>query len=374
MKLLFENWRKFLAEDDEATYDVGAATGAPGPGVEVPATRNQRTKEMLKGIGLELIRYIKSGRYGSVYEVRDMNTQQQLAVKTTERSQERDAYNWLKENYESLPVEVQKHFPVIHDIEEISHPDISGSSYAIIMEYLEPGPKEVMRDLFLGPGLGDDERLSTRRQERFLSSQEGVEEIVEYCFKSDTLIGMHAVPDNMPSIEELKAEVYERWATGDDPGAPTEFIDFVDQEFWELYIPKAQRLMNIMCDVWLSADPLKNSSLRFVIVQEMVKRMKEIMDKQVVPVHQSSLEGSLYSGAGKGIESSYPEAESLMKAMEYLDEAGFTPMDVHYDNVLTRPSTDELVIADLGNFRIGIDPRRPRTPMRALASPPREWE
>jgi serine/threonine protein kinase len=373
MHFLFENWRKFLAEDDDATYDLNAAD-ATQAGRGVPATRHQRTKEMLEGIGLELIRYIKSGRYGSVYEARDMNTHQQLAVKTTERRQERDAYNWLKENYESLPDEVQKHFPIVHDIQEVSHPDISGSSYAIVMEFLKPAPKEVIRDLFLGPGLGDDERLAARREDRFLSSFEGVKEVVDYCFLSDTLIGLHAVPDDMPPIEQLKKEVFERWATGDDPGPPTEFIDFEDQEFWELYTPKTTRLMNIMCDVWLSADPLKNSSLRFVIVQELVKRMKQIMGKQVVPVHQSSMVGGEYAGAGEGIESSYPEAESLMKAMKYMDEQGFTPMDVHYDNVLARPSTDELVIADLGNFRIGIDPRRPRTPMRALASPPREWE
>ena len=356
MKLLFENWRRFLSEDDDATYDLNASD-ATHPGRAVPATRQQRTKEMLEGIGLELIRYIKSGRYGSVYEARDMNTHQQLAVKTTERQQERDAYNWLKENYESLPPEVQKHFPVIHDIQEVSHPDISGSSYAIVMEFLKPAPKEVIRDLFLGPGLGDDERLSARREDRFLSSPEGVKEVIDYCFLSDTLIGMHAVPDDMPPIEQLKRQVHERWATGDDPGPPTEFIDFEDQEFWELYTPKTQRLMNIMCDVWLSADPLKNSSLRFVIVQELVKRMKQIMDKQVVPVHQSSMVGGEYAGAGEGIESSYPEAESLMKAMKYMDEQGFTPMDVHYDNVLARPETDELVIADLGNFRLGFAQR-----------------
>jgi len=38
-------------------------------------------------------------------------------------------------------------------------------------------------------------------------------------------------------------------------------------------------------------------------------------------------------------------------------EQGFTPMDIHHENVLIRPGTDELVIADLGNFRLGFRQR-----------------
>ena len=236
----------------------------------------------------------------------------------------------------------------------------------IVMEFLKKAPAEVAQDLFYGPGFGSDERLSTRREERFLSNPEAVKSIIDYCFKSPTIQGLTANIEEMPSTSEMEAEVYEEWETSLDPGPPSQYLDFETEEFWETYGKKAQRLLNIICDMVLQYLPRQHGAmappggdLSYPIVDGLVARMKEIMDKHIVPVHQSSPEGTRWAGAGEGVETAYPEAESLIKAMEYVAEEGFTPMDIHYENVMIRPGTDELVIADLGNFRLGF-PQRSR--------------
>lgn len=362
MKLLFENWRQFLTEETDEngpTFPRAGPYGTPTKEMTTPAwirdmrgDSRARDAALLKKAGLEMIRYLASGQHANTYEVRDLETQERLAAKITNHEPEREKYQWVKDHYDSFPPEVKKHFPEVYGTQEVEGKDI------IVMEFLKKAPAEVTKDLFYGPGFGGDERLSTRREERFLSNPEAVKSIIDYCFKSQTIQGLIANIESMPSIAEMEAEVYEEWETSLDPGPPSSYLDYETAEFWETYGKKAQRLLNIICSRVLQYLPRRpafpGEGLGYPIVDALVVRMREIMDKHVVPVHQSSPEGTRWAGAGEGVETVYPEAESLIKAMEYVAEEGFTPMDIHYENVMIRPGTDELVIADLGNFRLGF--------------------
>ena len=348
---------RLLKEVAEPTFDADAPTGAPPTGVETPAMRERGLKELLKNAGLEYIGFIGGGMHGKVYEVRDLQTHQRLAAKVTSLRSEIPKHEWLKDNYDSLEPIGKKHLPLIHDINQV------GNKYVITMEYLKEAPVEVVDDLFYSPGFSSSARVAQRREKRFLSTPESVKEVIDYCFDSGMLAAYQAVPgpstdENVPTIEEMKARVYEEWERGSDPGPPSdEFLDYESQDFWDLYSGKTLRLMNIMCAVWIEAVPSEYANLRDLGVSELAKMMPQIMEKQVVPVHHGQPPGTQYAGAGEGIESVYPEAESIMKAMDYMAEQGFTPMDVHHKNVLMRPGTDELVIADLGNFRLGFRQR-----------------
>jgi len=352
---------RLLKEVEEPTFDIDAddPTGAPPLGVETPAMRERELEDLLKNVGLEYIQFIGSGVHGDVYEVRDLQTQQRLAAKVTSRQDEVPKHEWLKDNYDSLAPIAKKHFPVIHNIDQV------GDQYIITMEYLKKAPQEVVDDLFYSPGFSSTAppRLAQRREKRFLSTPESVKEVIDYCFDSGMLAAYQAVPgpstdEDVPTIEEMKAKVYEEWERGSDPGPPPdEYLDYESQDFWDLYSEGPLRLMNIMCAVWIEAMPSKYTNFREFGVSELAKMMPQIMEKQVVPVHHGQPPGTQYAGAGEGIESAYPEAESIMKAMDYMAEQGFTPMDIHHENVLIRPGTDELVIADLGNFRLGFRQR-----------------
>jgi len=360
-EMLLLKMDRLLKEVEEPTFDIDAddPTGAPPTGVETPAMRERELEDLLKNVGLEYIQFIGRGLHGVVYEVRDLQTQQRLAAKVTSRQEEVPKHAWLKDNYDSLTPIAKKHFPEIHNIEQV------GDQYIITMEYLKKAPQEVVDDLFYSPGFSSSAppRLAQRREKRFLSTPESVKEVIDYCFDSGMLAAYQAVPghstdENVPTIEEMKARVYEEWERGSDPGPPPdEYLDYESQDFWDLYSGKTLRLMNIMCAVWIEAMPSKYTNFREFGVSELAKMMPQIMEKQVVPVHHGQPAGTQYAGAGAGIESAYPEAESIMKAMDYMAEQGFTPMDIHHENVLIRPGTDELVIADLGNFRLGFRQR-----------------
>jgi hypothetical protein len=45
-----------------------------------------------------------------------------------------------------------------------------------------------------------------------------------------------------------------------------------------------------------------------------------------------------------------PEAESLLNALEYLEFNNISWYDVHSGNIMVRPSTNELVIIDVGLY------------------------
>ena len=134
MKLLFENWRKYLTEDiDENNPDLkqfvsqwrkrrqqsnGNEPVHKGPGPygtpteekdtapwirNMQAARSATAAALLKQAGLEMIRFVAAGAYTSTYEVRDLETQERLAAKITNHEPEREKYQWVKDHYDSFP-------------------------------------------------------------------------------------------------------------------------------------------------------------------------------------------------------------------------------------------------------------------------------
>ena len=96
MKLLFENWRKFLAEDEEAT-------GAMPAHLDRKA-KEQADKDVLVKMGYQVLKELGRGQFGVVYQVENKQTGERLAAKIVkEADRETQNYQFAMDNKASMP-------------------------------------------------------------------------------------------------------------------------------------------------------------------------------------------------------------------------------------------------------------------------------
>jgi serine/threonine protein kinase len=318
MKLLFENWRKFLTEDEEATGAMPAHLDRKAKG--------QADKDALDKMGYQVLKELGRGQFGVVYQVENKQTGERLAAKIVkEADRETQNYQFAMDNKASMPEQYGKYLPEVYEIA----PGPKGHNI-ILMEELKPLPPQVAQELFAM----EDTPEASQKPQKILKNPEAVAEIAQKAVEQNRIllqlqVGKEvanaavtaATKSPQSSIEELVSTVY---------GAVARAID--DQS---IGIYKA-------------------------IEKSLKQDIQYFFDKQIVPVHQPEPEEEderdLWTGPSlEKTESLFPEAENLMKAMRYfMQDKSWRPKDVHIGNVMMRPGTNDFVIVDLGLFQRGI--------------------
>ena len=122
MKLLVENFKNFLSEDEDDP--------------KMP----QEVAKLLDDNGYHVDQYLGGGKYGSVYQVEVKESGRRMAVKVVDGAaagggsvkREVNNYMWVMDNKEGLPKDVSKHLPDVYSA------DIVGDYGVIAMELLDP--------------------------------------------------------------------------------------------------------------------------------------------------------------------------------------------------------------------------------------------
>ena len=144
MKLLFENWRNHLNEGLEERYEKFFNP---------------------KGWYFESEILLGEGGYGKVWRATNKKTGQRAAIKVLpvgmdlgypELKIELENYEYLKNNRNSMPEEVAKHFPDVYETGRIVNP----IGY-VIMELLEKMPDSVDKALFQTSGEVEGRRAAS---------------------------------------------------------------------------------------------------------------------------------------------------------------------------------------------------------------------
>ncbi len=320
MKLLMENWRRFITEETDATGAMPAHLDTK----KIEAAN----QELLNQQGHTILRELGRGYYGVVYEVQNEQTGERLAAKVVRKSdRETENYEFAMKNKASMPPEYAKYLPEVKEI-------IPGASdrNIIFMELLKPLPDRVAQELFAM----EDEPDASQKTEKILKSPEAVAELVGRIVNNNRILNQ--MRDFLVNREKVtKAAVSA--ATKSPHSDPEGLLRVV-------YGAVVRELEFQSVGVYKSFEKTLKSDMTFYL------------SKQVVPVHQPEPDDpdDLWTGPAMAkTQDLFPEAENLMKAMKYfMQDQNWQPKDVHKKNVMMRPATNDFVIVDLGLFQKGI--------------------
>ncbi len=364
------NGSKIVTEDGTGAY-TPAAPSAP----RVPP----RLEEIMEERGFYVNRFIDEGKYGKVWELEGSNTGRRTAMKIVsvllagqQIDREESNYRWILENRPSLPQNVKEHLVDVYSVDRIAGEDLvdrNGHPYQyaegaliVIMELLAPAPENVV-DQILGHS---DEYVLPDKEARILKDEGAVYELIQNLVMRIDGYMAAAVDGYSPQdAQTLIKKAHRAFLAGDTSLAlkntyvdysELEYIGYTNPATGEHYPPvsdERKRLLNVLFNLVDRAVP--ENEYRESIIQSAAKELDDkahyYLNKQVVPIHQGEPSWSEYGGADKYTQQAFPEAAPLMKAMEYLFGERWQPKDIHHKNVMLRPSTNQLVLVDVGLFK-----------------------
>jgi serine/threonine protein kinase len=359
MKLLFENFRKFLrpineVEDEKTNFDITLENaGYP--------------KEWI------LTDRLGKGAYGVVYTIENQKTGERRAAKflSGDDSKEFENYKWVKDNYDSLPKEVSKFLPVVYDIYAPTERKYPFFGF-IIMEQLIKPPKEELKTLVLPP-----QSIHTRMGEPskritdLLQNPEFVYEVL------DTLLyNIFFILDLQSNVviqqQGLSGFANKSGSLGNDgeqkkPRAKKlkkqdlyDLIDKLKQEIIRDFMISSNDIKNknrleqlaIIVAKIISPYVPEEKEWKFKLKELAIEYIKDELNISVLPL--STIDSSWsHKQVPRKYQKKFTEAEGILKAIKYLKGKNFYASDLHGENIMMRPNTNEFVIVDLGLFSLG---------------------
>jgi serine/threonine protein kinase len=382
MKLLLENWREFVTEDRKADLKNALKThGLRGDSVDATATHTPPPKpkriiapkleEIMEDRGFYVNRFIDEGKYGKIWELEGSNSGRRLAMKVVsvllagqQVDREEENYRWILENRASLPAEVKDYIVNVYSVDRIPGKDlvdVKGQPYqmesgalVIVMELLEPAPKQVVNDLL---ARGKDDPLASHKEARIFKDEGAVYELVQnLVLRIDGYMAAAVDGYSRADAQRLIKSVTQAFFSGDDSAARKNmFVDYGQIRYlaYSDFEPR-HRLLNILFNKVDAEIPEENEyrvSILQSAAQELDDKAHYYLQKQVVPIHQRVHPHAPAGHAGTRTQEAFPEAAGLLSAMEYLHGKKWSPGDVHHKNVMARPQSGQLVIVDVGLFK-----------------------
>jgi serine/threonine protein kinase len=339
MKLILEHWRNFLSEED-TRYDEDGNVLPPLPPEHAVA---------IKEAGMVLNKFLGEGKMGKVYEVEDPKTGQRMAAKvvskhTPQYYNESKNYNWILKNRDSLPDDVKEYVVDVYKLFE----DSSNKYLVILMELLKPAPKNVVNQIF-----GSLE-YSPEKEERLLKDPTAVYEIVFDVLQKNNMLNSANQYRGVSQGDRKKAAktILRTYLLDKEiPKPKTKNVD----SFLELYQLSGAQWQRLYDAIVIEIESLLGDVDRSVVwaaAEAVEKDLHYYINKQVIPMTYGTGRGHPLSGAGPGVSEVFPETQGFVNAMKQLSRKGFNPRDMHTDNVMMRPDTNQLVMTDVGLFLV----------------------
>jgi|TARA_E500000305_G_scaffold106792_1_gene105884 hypothetical protein len=372
-------WGQFLAEQTVAdpTFHF-EPDGAISPGTPQRNRATTGIRAFLRDRGLQYDKYLGGGVDGRVYRTFDGETGRTIAVKfiNTQRTSLETArrevrnYGFVKENRDSFG-EYAKYLPVVYKAEMAGVPaedqTMDGTlivNGVIYMEELEPLPSEVARSLFAVGSPGDKSKAArVKRDRRLLKNPTMVSSLLNIAW------GLLLDPSYFSLEAQIAAEnkILERFFKGDfnrkEPNWQT--IPWVKKNLSKQATELLALFINVSYEKMLENPEDENGEYIVRMYEENIKSglMKSFIKAYKKPLvtgavgnqlrQGSALKGfDTYFGREKDVEEEFPEIVGIRTAMKKFAGRDFKPFDVHSDNVMMRPGSNDIVIVDLGRFNL----------------------
>ena len=404
MNSFAKKWKDFLISEDSDTIDLESFADAPAADTPVigkdsnlaytmPAQRTS-VEGALSEMGFEIKEQLKqrhAGRLPSeVYRVINLKTTQESVVKVlpagkSESDRDLNNYAHLKAHRGSWPKEVARHFVKVY--KTLKREDY----YFIFMEPLSEPPKELKRELFAsGRDMQpcDAGEGKKRKEARIMADPTAVEKLIRHVTTQEgvkhILLRFNAQDGQKKTVvDRITLNAFEHFMRGKSAFSDEE----LNYEFWVSQAAKYRgafksqhgclnkRGRNLLDIIFVHILNTISDQFRRRMGADTFAELLQYMEEAyidrifvagVVPMSTEPKEFKPREGESeeeaKKLKSKnvgaqefseiYPEVQGIMHAMQYVTKKKFTPADVHVDNVMMRPSTNDLVITDVGNFRL----------------------
>ena len=375
---------QFVADPGQTVADVPSPPALPTMAPDEPVTREPQEQTGLRAFleskGLQYNKYLGGGQDGRVIRAYKVDTGQMLAVKfinvaktsmETARREVRN-YEFVKKNRDSFG-EDAKYLPVVYDAEMagVPLPDQTMEGRLIVhgviyMEELEPLPSEVARNLF---AVGGTSRVTMaakeKRDRRLFKNPKLVSSLLNVAWSltdPSTTSGFMSMEAQFAAEKRIIRDFFK------DEYNPEQ----IEQDQYVQYSrfgKQAKALASLYIKITYE-EMLKNpeDETDLPIVRDYESTIKEDLlnsftKAYIKPLvtgaagkqlrHASGLRGfDDFYAMEKDFEESFPETAGVRAAMKKFAGRDFKPFDVHANNVMMRPKTNDIVIVDLGRFNI----------------------
>jgi hypothetical protein len=370
MKTIFEGWRRYLREAASALLESDSEkrmiSGREAASQQInivdfdPGAAREIAQRLADKLGAQLGKELGRGSMGIVYEMRgDEGEGADMILKISQFPHEKKGYTltrWKKRQLAKNP-ELAAILPEVGDIVDTIYDFKEGwlkgraiKIYGIPIERLAPLPSRVKEQLF-GHGGKFKSPEAEKDWLQAITDPKLLIPVLRQAFSDK-----HTV-DADGEIQELAPGEREyAWFDGGNQSG----IEF-EKQVLELEPPSSFRdyLTRWLPQIGRRAVRRAISDRRKdygtppsrLIQRQSVNLTKRLEDRIKIP--QYPPEALKYFG----IEGAYPQkgapgpvADFFNKLME-LEKYGVTFWDTHQDNIMMRPSTNEIVVSDVGLFR-----------------------
>jgi serine/threonine protein kinase len=379
-------WNSFLFENNTTVKDT---TARPNDGTIIVPSGLSPDGAVLKEMGYEVGKELGAGKYGTVVKIIDQETRNQFACKIIMGSplpdiqREVSNYKFLINNRDKIGIQ-KKYFPKVYysEIKQYTSAPNDFSSNPpvyniglIIMELLAPLPNRVKTDLLAtggvetGPrGRFDRRRVDfTKRDKRLFKNHTVIFDLAKSAVQGSQLL-QNLTPNNFNQIvDDVARSAVNRFLKGDYQdidGEAYEALQFIVSEDWRKMLNSRQSqvlFLLTLAELHSHLYPKDGEPVVAFMNDTLVGNIyNQVFESYLRAYVRPVIPGTMDSGGSTRImepqDSSsleqFPEAGAFVRFMQEMKQIGIIGRDMHAGNFLMRPSDNEIVVVDLGLFKI----------------------
>ena len=344
---------------------------------------------ILSEMGFSLGKKLGRGKYGAVFMVQDEETGRRLAAKLIMGSSFSDIqrevknYKFLITNRDKLGIR-KKYFPKVYT-SEVKQYKSTPSEFnpnppvndigIILMELLAPLPKRIITDLLATGGLEtgprgryDRRRVDfTTRDKRLFKNHNVIFNLATSAVRGSQLL-QNLTPNNFNEIvDTVGKNAVNRFIKGDYQDIDSEAyvaLQFIVSESWrELLSSRQSQILFLLILTELhkflypeGGEPVvayMNDTLVGNIYNQVFESFLRNYVRPIIPgTFNPDDSRAIMQPQDTGALEEFPEARNFIQFMQDMKQIGIIGRDMHSGNFMMRPSDNEIVIVDLGLFKI----------------------
>jgi len=379
-------WNSFLFENNTTVKDT---TVRPNDGTIIVPSGLSPDGAVLKEMGYEVDKELGAGKYGTVVKIIDQETRNQFACKVIMGSplpdiqREVSNYKFLINNRDKIGIQ-KKYFPKVYysEIKQYASAPNDFSSNPpvyniglIIMELLAPLPNRVKTDLLAtggmetGPrGRFDRRRVDfTKRDKRLFKNHTVIFDLAKSAVQGSQLL-QNLAPNNFNQIiDDVARSAVNRFLKGDYQdidGEAYEALQFIVSDDWRKMLNSRQSqvlFLLTLAELHSHLYPKDGEPVVAFMNETLIGNIyNQVFESYLRAYVRPVIPGTMDSGGSTRImepqDSSsleqFPEADAFVRFMQEMKQIGIIGRDMHAGNFLMRPSDNEIVVVDLGLFKI----------------------